>query len=60
MLAHMEGKPTDDVDPLTLPVPGIEGSGWRLELRTPTIGSDYLGGPITLRDSMALVYVRDA
>jgi hypothetical protein len=60
MVAHMEGKPTDDVDPLTLPVPGIEGSGWRLELRTPTIGSDYLGGPITLRDSMALVYVRDA
>jgi hypothetical protein len=56
----MEGKPLGDIDPLTLPVPGIDGSGWRLALRTPSIGSDYIGGPITLKDSMALVYERTA
>jgi hypothetical protein len=60
VVAHMEGKPTDEVDPLTLPVPGIEGTGWRVALRTPSIGPDYTGGPLTLKDSMALVYVRDA
>ena len=58
-VAHMEGKPTDELDPLTLPVPGIKGIGWRLALRTPSIGDEYMGGPITLKDSMALVYVRD-
>jgi hypothetical protein len=57
-VAHMEGKPTEEIDPLTLPVPGIEGSGWQVALRTPSIGSDYLGGPITLKDSMAIVYTR--
>ncbi|PWJ15812.1 glucosylglycerol hydrolase [Jannaschia seohaensis] len=59
-VCHLEGKPTDDLDPLTLPVEGIKGMGWRLALRTPSIGSDYMGGPIVLKDSMALVYVRDA
>jgi len=59
MVAHMEGKPLEDVDPLTLKVPGIEGFGWTLALRTPSIGSDYLGGPLTMRDSMALVFTRD-
>ncbi|MCG6885042.1 MAG: hypothetical protein LJE62_14930, partial [Silicimonas sp.] len=44
-VAHMEGKRLEDTDPLTLPVEGIEGMGWRLALRTPPIGSDYLGGP---------------
>jgi hypothetical protein len=57
-VAHMEGKPTHDIEPLSLPVPGIEGTGWRLELRTPSIGHDYGGGPIMLKDSMALVYTR--
>ncbi|AHM04545.1 hypothetical protein roselon_02205 [Roseibacterium elongatum DSM 19469] len=57
-VAHMEGKPTEEIDPLTLPVPGIEGTGWRLALRTPSIGGEYIGGPITLHDSMALVYTR--
>ena len=59
-VAHMEGKPTAGLDPLTLPVPGIEGTGWRLALRTPSIGEEYGGGPIELEDSMALVYLRDA
>ncbi len=58
-ITHMEGGETDDFDPLTLPIPGLEGFGWHLALRTPTIGSDYLGGPITLRDSMGLVFTRD-
>ncbi|MEM1428674.1 MAG: glucosylglycerol hydrolase [Pseudomonadota bacterium] len=56
---HMEGKPTDEIDPMSLPVPGIAGGGWSLALRTPDIGSDYLGGQITLRDAMGLVFVRD-
>ncbi|MEM7640930.1 MAG: glucosylglycerol hydrolase [Pseudomonadota bacterium] len=58
-VAHMEGKPTAEIDPLVLPVPGLKGSGWRLALRTPSIGTDYMGGPITLQDAMALVYVRE-
>jgi len=57
---HMEGKATGDFDPLRLRVPGIEGFGWELTLRTPDIGSDYVGGPITLRDSMGLLFTRKA
>jgi hypothetical protein len=57
-VAHMEGAALEDIDPLALPVPGIEGEGWSLALRTPPIGSDYLGGSITLRDSMGLVFTR--
>jgi hypothetical protein len=59
-VAHMEGKPTAEIEPLSLPVPGIEGTGWRLALRTPSVGDAYPGGPIELRDAMSLVYVRDA
>jgi hypothetical protein len=59
-VCHMEEEPTDALDPLTVPVPGIEGTGWRLALRTPSIDPDYGGGPITLRDFMAMVYVRGA
>ena len=57
-VAHMEGKPTEDIDPLGLPVPGLQGGGWRVALRTPAIGADYAGGPIILKDSMSLVFVR--
>jgi hypothetical protein len=57
-VVHMEGKATDEFDPLRLPVPGIEGFGWELALRTPDIGDNYIGGPITLRDSMGLVFTR--
>jgi len=35
---------------------GARGGDWRLILRSPGIGEDYLGGPITLRDSMGLVF----
>lgn len=58
VVAHMEGKPTAEIDPLSLDVPGIEGDGWHVALRTPSIGSDYIGGPLTMMDSMALVFVR--
>ena len=58
MVSHMEGGPIADIDPLQLPVPGLDGDGWHVALRTPSIGSDYLGGPITLRDSMGILYVR--
>jgi hypothetical protein len=58
MLAHMEGKPTAELDPLALELPGIAGDGWRIALRTPSIGTDYMGGPIILKDSMALVFER--
>jgi hypothetical protein len=57
-VAHLEGKSTEELEPLSLPVPGIEGKNWRLVLRTPSIGDEYVGGPIVLKDSMALVYVR--
>ena len=59
-VTHMEGKPTAPLDPLALPVPGLEGDGWRLALRTPSTPSDYAGGPIALEDSTALVFVHDA
>ena len=55
-VTHMEGGEMAEVDPLTLPVPGLSGGDWNLALRTPTIGPDYGGGPVTLRDSMGLVF----
>ena len=55
---HMEGKPTGDVDPLRLGVPGTEGFGWECVLRSPRIGPDYISGPLVLKDSMALVFTR--
>lgn len=58
LVSHMEGGPVAEIDPLQLPVPGLDGDGWKVALRTPSIGSDYLGGPITLRDSMGILYVR--
>ena len=60
MIAHMEGGPVEDVDPLNLPIPGLQDDGWEVALRTPSIGSDYLGGPITLRDSMGVLFVKPA
>lgn len=59
-VAHLEGKTLEEVDPLNFDVPGLKegASEWRLVLATPPIGMDYSGGPITLSDSMGLVYVR--
>ncbi|WP_116085653.1 glucosylglycerol hydrolase [Tropicimonas sp. IMCC34011] len=57
-VTHMEGGPTDDFDPVRLGIPGLDGFGWELALRTPGIGQDYVGGPIVLRDSMGLVFTR--
>ena len=58
VIAHLEGKPLIDIDPLALPLPGLEGGGWQVALRSPNIGSDYLGGPITLHDNMAVLFTR--
>jgi len=57
-LLHMEGKPTLPLDPLALDVPGLAGGGWDLAVATPS--SDYAGGEIVLRDSMALIFTRTA
>jgi hypothetical protein len=59
-VAHLEGKPVLDMDPTALAIPGLDGGGWRVELRSPQIGTDYLGGPITLHDSMAVLFTRRA
>jgi hypothetical protein len=58
-IAHLEGKPLLDIDPTLLSIPGLEGGGWKVALRSPTIGPDYEGGPISLHDSMALIYTRN-
>lgn len=59
-VAHLEGGPVTDFDPLSLPIEGLAGDGWHVALRTPPIGGDYIGGPITLSDSMGVVYTRAA
>ena len=58
MVVHMEGGETTDFDPLTLDHQAWSQEGWELALRTPSIGPDYTGGPITLRDSMGVVFTR--
>jgi hypothetical protein len=58
-LVHMEGGPLVDIDPLTdMPIPQLEGGGWAVALRTPPIGGDYVGGPLTLSDSMGVLFTR--
>ena len=57
-LSHLEGKPTDEIVPLEMLPDGVEKDGWTLALRSPGIGDDYSGGPIVLKDSMALVYAK--
>lgn len=57
-IVHLEGKPLYGIEPTALPVPGLEGGGWRLELCSPQIGADYSGGSIDLHDGMALLFTR--
>jgi len=57
-VAHMEGGPIADLDPLSLPVDGIGGNGWTVALCTPPIGTDYRGGPLTLHDSTGVLFTR--
>jgi hypothetical protein len=57
VVANMEGGHADLV-PTEVDLPGLTPDGWHLALRTPEIGSDYLGGPITLRDSSGVVFTR--
>jgi glycosidase len=58
VVVHLEGGATADVDPLRLAW-DLPGDGWGVALRTPNIGGDYHGGPIVLRDSTGVVFVRD-
>jgi hypothetical protein len=58
LVAHMEGDATLPFDPLTLPIPGLEGQGWELALRTPSIDAGYRGGPVSLHDSSGLLFTR--
>ncbi|TYB88063.1 glucosylglycerol hydrolase [Oceaniovalibus sp. ACAM 378] len=57
-LLHMEGKPTEMIEPLAMDVPGLEGGGWVLRLKTPGFDDGYEGGPIELHDSMGLIFTR--
>jgi len=57
VVANMEGGDAE-LDPVRVDLPGLDPDGWHLRLRTPNIGSDYLGGPITLTDSSGVVFTR--
>ncbi len=56
-VCNMEGRDVE-LDPVRLALPGLDPEGWYLRLRTPNIGGDYLGGPITLNDSSGVVFTR--
>lgn len=59
-VAHLEGGAMENFDPLFMPIRGLAGDGWNVALRTPPIGGDYIGGPLTLSDSMGVLYTRSA
>lgn len=58
VVVHMEGKPLKDLDPTSPSVSGVKSGHWHVTLRSPQIGSDYLGGPIDFREGMALLFTR--
>jgi len=61
LVCNMEGRPVGDFDPVRLEdIPGLDPEGWSLALRTPPIGGDYIGGPLTLQDSTGVVFTRKA
>jgi len=55
-VCHMEGRPTEELEPLDLLPDGRHSREWRLALRSPGIGIEYTGGAIVLEDSMGLVF----
>ena len=55
-LCHMEGCDTDEIDPLSFLPEASRARDWELVLGSPGIGTDYRGGPIILKDSMALLF----
>ncbi len=57
-LCHMEGGPTDEIQPLELLPESSRTGPWKLVLRSPNIGEEYTGGPIELKDSMGLVFMK--
>jgi hypothetical protein len=58
LVTHMEGDATEPLDPLALPVPGLDGDGWSVALRTPGIPQDYAQGPLSLHDSTGVLFTR--
>ncbi|MEQ8264707.1 glucosylglycerol hydrolase [Pseudohaliea sp.] len=56
LVTHMEGDATEPLDPLALPVPGLDGDGWTVALRTPGIAHDYTQGPLSLHDSTGVLF----
>jgi hypothetical protein len=52
-IVNLEGAPVA-LDPTG--EPAFAGRAWHVALRTPPIGSDYLGGPLTLNDSMGVLF----
>jgi hypothetical protein len=56
-VGNMEGG-NAALTPTELDLPGLTPDGWSLALRTPDIGSDYVGGPIELSDSSGVVFTR--
>ena len=70
LVCNMEGGPIDltptrvardhltHLDEASSPLARLDPAGWEVALRTPNIGSDYLGGPITLTDSTGVVFTR--
>jgi hypothetical protein len=52
-IVNLEGAPVS-LDPTRHTA--MQAGDWHVALRTPPIGSDYLAGPITLGDSMGVVF----
>jgi hypothetical protein len=57
-IAHMEGRPLPEMDPLAMPIPGLGGGGWRVTLTAPGVTPGFDGGPLALGDNTAVIYTR--
>ncbi|MEO1205448.1 MAG: glucosylglycerol hydrolase [Pseudomonadota bacterium] len=60
IIAHMEGEAIEDFDPLDLHASGKDKKGWTVTLATPPLPQEYQGGPVTLSDSMGVLFTRAA
>jgi hypothetical protein len=55
-IVNLEGAPVE-LDPVA--DSSLPAATWHVVLRTPPIGGDYLGGPISLGDSMGVVFTAE-
>ncbi len=58
-VANMEGAPRT-VTPVHLPIPDLLRDGWEVALKTPGLDVATAEEPVTLRDSEAVVFTRQA